>query len=63
MLRTVRLCFVCCTVLLLAVTAARLPLEAESAALGAALQAAAVHTGVPVGLYVQQHQPPMSDQV
>jgi hypothetical protein len=46
-------CAVCC----------RLPLEAESAALGAALQAAAVHSGVPVGAYVQQHQPPISEQV
>jgi xylulokinase len=41
----------------------RLPLEAESAALGAALQAAAVHSGVPVGAYVQQHQPPMAESV
>jgi hypothetical protein len=49
--------------LVLDVAAARLPLEAESAALGAALQAAAVHSGVPVGQYVQQHQPPISDKV
>ncbi|WIA42348.1 hypothetical protein OEZ86_008359 [Tetradesmus obliquus] len=41
----------------------KLPLEAESAALGAALQAAAVHSGVPVGAYVQQNQPPISEQV
>lgn len=41
----------------------RLPLEPESAALGAALQAAAVHSGVPVGEYVQQHQPPIADKV
>eukprot|EP00878_Enallax_costatus_P004137 GHUV01004366.1.p1 GENE.GHUV01004366.1~~GHUV01004366.1.p1 ORF type:complete len:482 (+),score=108.10 GHUV01004366.1:309-1754(+) len=41
----------------------RLPLEAESAALGAALQAAAVHNGQPVGAYVQEHQPPVADKV
>lgn len=41
----------------------RLPLEAESAALGAALQAAAVHNKVPVGKYVQENQPPISDKV
>lgn len=41
----------------------RLPLEAESAALGAALQAAAVHSKLPVGQYVQQNQPPVSEQV
>lgn len=41
----------------------RLPLEAESAALGAALQAAAVHIKVPVGQYVRDNQPPVSDQV
>jgi xylulokinase len=37
-----------------------LPLEAESAAFGAALQAGAVHSGVPVADFVQQHQPPMA---
>eukprot|EP00879_Flechtneria_rotunda_P029505 GHRR01031916.1.p1 GENE.GHRR01031916.1~~GHRR01031916.1.p1 ORF type:complete len:257 (+),score=71.33 GHRR01031916.1:765-1535(+) len=41
----------------------RLPLEPESAALGAALQAAAVRSGVPVGEYVQKNQPPISDRV
>lgn len=56
-------CFV--TVILLAILVCnnRLPLEAESAALGAALQAAAVHSKVPVGQYVQQNQPPVSDKV
>jgi xylulokinase len=34
----------------------RLPLEPESAAFGAALQAAAVHQGVAVADFVQQHQ-------
>lgn len=43
--------------------ARRLPLEAESAALGAALQAAACHQGVPVGEFVAQHPPPLSDEV
>lgn len=47
----------CCSML------RRLPLEAESAALGAALQAAAVHSKVPVGQYVQLHQPPISEKV
>eukprot|EP00877_Chromochloris_zofingiensis_P014117 jgi/Chrzof1/895/Cz01g32300.t1 len=41
----------------------RMPLEAESAALGAALQAAAVHSKVPIAQYVQEHQPPMAEQV
>lgn len=40
-----------------------MPLEAESAALGAALQAAAVHSKVPIAQYVQEHQPPMAEQV
>jgi hypothetical protein len=57
--------YICCVLIVLCVLLAccRLPLEAESAALGAALQAAAVHSGVPVGAYVQQNQPPISDQV
>jgi xylulokinase len=41
----------------------RLPLEPESAALGAALQAGAVHSGVGVAAYVHQHMPPLSDEV
>jgi sugar (pentulose or hexulose) kinase len=58
----------CCpllTIIIIIIIAAccRLPLEAESAALGAALQAAAVHSGVPVGLFVRQNQPPLADTV
>ena len=41
----------------------RFPTEPESAALGAALQAAAVHAGQPVADFVQSHQPPLSDDV
>ena len=41
----------------------RLPLETESAALGAALQAAAVHHKVPVAEFVASNQPPLSDKV
>lgn len=41
----------------------RLALEAESAALGGALQAAAVHSGASVASYVQEHQPPILEQV
>lgn len=37
----------------------RFPAEPEAAALGAALQAAAVHTGTPVAEYVEAHPPPM----
>lgn len=43
--------------------ARRLPLEAESAALGAALQAAACHLGIPVRDFVQQHPPPVAAEV
>ena len=41
----------------------RFPTEPESAALGAALQAAAVHHGEPVADFVHSHQPPLSDDV
>ncbi|KAK9806681.1 hypothetical protein WJX73_007526 [Symbiochloris irregularis] len=41
----------------------RFPTEPESAALGAALQAAAVHEGVPVADFVQSHSPPLADEV
>lgn len=41
----------------------RLPLEAESAALGGALQAAAVHRGQQVGAYVRDNQPPVAEKV
>jgi xylulokinase len=37
----------------------RFPAEPEAAALGAALQAAAVHSGAPVADYVARHPPPM----
>jgi hypothetical protein len=39
----------------------RFPAEPEVAALGAALQAAAVHSGVPVADYVERHPPPMGE--
>lgn len=41
----------------------RLPLEADSAALGGALQAAACHGGEGVGAYVAANQPPLSEEV
>jgi len=41
----------------------RLPEEAESAALGAAMAAAAIASGAPVGSYVKEHQPPLSGTV
>lgn len=41
----------------------RLPLEAESAALGAALQAAAVCSGSDVAEFIQEHEPPVDDEV
>ncbi|KAI8467892.1 MAG: Xylulokinase [Monoraphidium minutum] len=41
----------------------RLPLEPESAALGAALQAGAVHSGGRVAEFVAAHHPPVSEQV
>lgn len=37
----------------------RFPAEPEAAALGAALQAAALHSGTPVAEYVEAHPPPM----
>jgi len=40
-----------------------LPEEPESAALGGALAAAAMAAGIPVGKYVQEHQPPLSGEV
>lgn len=39
----------------------RFPLEPESAALGAALQAAAVATGTDVAEFVDDHKPPLAD--
>eukprot|EP00891_Asterochloris_glomerata_P002943 jgi/Astpho2/2943/Aster-01085 len=39
------------------------PTEPESAALGAALQAAAVQSGVPVAEFVQGHSPPLAEEV
>mmetsp|Transcript_21338 Transcript_21338/g.40624 ORF Transcript_21338/g.40624 Transcript_21338/m.40624 type:complete len:534 (-) Transcript_21338:2260-3861(-) len=41
----------------------RFPKETESAALGAALQAAAVLAGVPLAEYIQQEMPRMADDV
>lgn len=41
----------------------RFPTEPESGALGAALQAAAVHAGVPVADFVESHSPPLADEV
>ena len=41
----------------------RFPAEAESAALGAALQAAAVFDGVPVAEYISQHAVPLEEGV
>ncbi|GHP01528.1 hypothetical protein PPROV_000028400 [Pycnococcus provasolii] len=41
----------------------KFPLEPESAALGAALQAAAIAEGQPVAEYVRSHEPPMSDVI
>lgn len=43
--------------------AVRAPQEAESAAMGAALQAAAVHSGTSVRDYIIAHQPAMSQEV
>ena len=41
----------------------RFPTEPESAALGAALQAAAVHAGASVADYVLTNEPPLADEV
>jgi xylulokinase len=41
----------------------RFPAEPESAALGAALQAAAVASGTTVAAFVRAHRPPMSPEV
>ena len=41
----------------------RFPAEPESAALGGALQAAAVCAGVPVAEYVAEHEPPCEEEV
>ncbi len=40
----------------------RFPAEPEAAALGAALQAAAVHSGTPVADYVEAHPPPLGEE-
>lgn len=40
----------------------RFPAEPEAAALGAALQAAAVHSGTPVADYVAAHPPPLGER-
>ena len=41
----------------------RFPAEAEAAALGAALQAAAVGSGTPVREFVATHPPPLLERV
>ena len=41
----------------------RFPTEPESAALGAALQAAAVHAGVATPDFIDSHSPPLADLV
>ncbi|PRW34012.1 Xylulokinase [Chlorella sorokiniana] len=41
----------------------RFPAEPEAAALGAALQAAAVHTGTPIADFVEAHPPPLEPGV
>lgn len=41
----------------------RFPTEPESAALGAALQAAAVHAGVATPEFIDSHSPPLADLV
>jgi xylulokinase len=39
------------------------PLEVESAALGAALQAAALHLGMPLEQFLEQHPVPVESEV
>jgi sugar (pentulose or hexulose) kinase len=39
----------------------RFPLEAEAAALGAAMQAAAICCNTPVAAYINENMPPLSD--
>eukprot|EP00959_Pyramimonas_sp_CCMP1952_P148619 3109309-Pyramimonas_sp.AAC.2 len=41
----------------------RFPTEAESAALGAAMQAAAIVSNVPVAKYISANMPPLSEDV
>ena len=41
----------------------RFPTEPESAALGAALQAAAVHAGIATPEFIDSHSPPLADLV
>lgn len=41
----------------------KFPTEPESAALGAALQAAAVHAGVATPEFIDSHSPPLADTV
>lgn len=41
----------------------RFPTEPESAALGAALQAAAVHAGLATPEFIDSHSPPLADLV
>ena len=41
----------------------KFPTEPESAALGAALQAAAVHAGVATPEFIDAHSPPLADTV
>lgn len=41
----------------------KFPTEPESAALGAALQAAAVHAGVAAPEFIDSHSPPLADTV
>lgn len=41
----------------------KFPTEPESAALGAALQAAAVHAGVATPEFIDSHAPPLADTV
>ena len=58
-----RACVCACVCVRALLLSRRLPLEPESASLGAALQAAAVGEGVPVAQFVQQHLPPISEEV
>ena len=41
----------------------KFPTEPESAALGAALQAAAVHAGIAAPEFIDSHSPPLADTV
>ncbi len=56
--------YVCvCVCVRVCVCVCRLPVETESAALGAALQAAACASGQTVTDYITQHPPPLSQEV